>query len=105
MRAVTPLEHLFRARRGLRWTIELLRKAQSGLGEKPDSWMDVIEVEKVLRHTVDQLSKIIRREDWSEEKPRNDRPGADLALKAKLAKVRGAVAKVLKEREDEHSHK
>ena len=101
----TPLQTLAKVHRELWWTIRLLGSVTVRLDGKNASWADCVEVDKVLRAAVEEVGKIIRRETENQQNPRNRRPGSDLALKAQLAKARGAVAEALKVVPDGPSHK
>ena len=105
MMKYTPLQTLNKVHRELWWTIRLLGAAEAQLDFNSDFRIDCGEVEKVLRAMTVEVSRIIRREDLKGENRRNIRPGADLALKAQLAKARGAVAEALKIVPDAPSHK
>lgn len=105
MNAYTPMQTLAKIHRELWWTIRLVGGLTIKVDGKSPIWKDLVEVEKVLRATVEEVGKIIRREQANAENLTNRRPGSDLALKAQLAKVRGAVAEALKVVPDGQSHK
>jgi hypothetical protein len=105
MMKYTPLQTVNKCHRELWWTIRLMGAAEVQLDENSDARMDLGEVEKVLRHAVVELGRIIRAMEAKAPNQRIIRPGADLALKAQLAKARQAVASALEEREDGPSHK
>jgi hypothetical protein len=105
MMKYTPLQTVNKCHRELWWTIRLMGSAEVQLDEKSDARIDLGEVEKVLRAMVLELGRIIRQMEKKDLNRRNIRPGADLALKAQLAKARRVVASVLKESEDGTSHK
>ena len=101
----TPLQTLAKVHRELWWAIRLLGSAQAQLDFNSGFRVDMGEVEKVLRAMTVEVSRIIRREDLKAVNRRNVRPGSDLALKAQLAKARGAVAEALKVVPGGPSHK
>ena len=105
MMKYTPLQTVNKCHRELWWTIRLMGSAQVQLDENSAARIDLGEVEKVLRHACIELGRIIRALEAKDPNQRIRRPGADLALKAQLAKARSVVASVLKEREDGQSHK
>jgi len=105
MMKYTPLQTVNKCHRELWWTIRLMGAAEVQLDEKSDARIDLGEIEKVLRAAVIELGRVIRYMEEKDTNQRIRRPGADLALKAQLAKARSAVASVLKEREDGPSHK
>ena len=89
MMKYTPLQTVNKCHRELWWTIRLLGSAEVQLDEKSNERIDLGEVEKVLRHAVIELGRIIRGMEANDTKHRYLRPGADLALKAQVAKARG----------------
>jgi hypothetical protein len=105
MMKYTPLQTVNKCHRELWWTIRLLGAAEVQLDEQSAERIDLGEIEKVLRHAVVELGRVIRQLEAKDTNRRIRRPGSDLALKAQLAKARQAVASALKEREDGPSHK
>lgn len=105
MMKYTPLQTVNKCHRELWWTIRLMGAAEVQLDEQSDARIDLGEVEKVLRHAVLELGRIIRAMEAKDLNQRNIRPGSDLALKAQLAKARSAVAEALKVVPDRPSHK
>jgi hypothetical protein len=105
MMKYTPLQTVNKCHRELWWTIRLLGAAEVQLDEQSAERADLGECEKVLREVTRELGRIIRVLEEKDTNRRILRPGADLALKAQLAKARNAVASVLKERGDGPSHK
>lgn len=105
MTKYTALQTVNKCHRELWWTIRLMGAAEVQLDETSDARVDLGEVQKVLRHAVLELGRIIRAMEAEATNQRNNRPGSDLALKAQLAKARGAVAAALKVVPDGQSHK
>lgn len=105
MKDETPWQNLLKVHRGLWSMIHLVGAVERQIVGNSKAWADLVDVENVLRHTVGEVALIMKRNAGYLENPRNHRPGEELALKAQLAKARQAVADVLNEREDEHSHK
>jgi hypothetical protein len=105
MMKYTPLQTVNKCHRELWWTIRLMGAAEVQLDEKSDARIDLGEVEKVLRHAVLELGRIIRALEAKDTNQRIRRPGADLALKASVAKATGVAVGALKVVEDGPSHK
>jgi hypothetical protein len=105
MMKYTPVQTVNNCHRQLWRTIGLLKVAEVQLDEQSAARMDLGEVAKVLRHAALELGRISAVMQFNGPNRRSLRPGADLALKAQLAKARNAVASVLKERGDGPSHK
>jgi hypothetical protein len=105
MMKYTPLQTVNKCHRELWWTIRLLGAAEVQLDENSDARMDLGEVEKVLRHAVVELGRIIRALEAKDTNSRIRRPGADLALKAQVAKATHVAVGSLKVDEADQSHK
>jgi hypothetical protein len=97
--------YLYDVRRELMETIQLVKFVHVQLDEKSDTGIDVYEVGKVLRAMVNEVGRIIRAAESKVPNQRNIRPGADLALKAQLAKARWTELSEAEKRQREQSHK
>lgn len=92
MMKYTPLQTVNKCHRELWWTIRLMGSAEVQLDETSDARIDLIEVEKVLRHAVIELGRIIRAMEAKDTNQRNIRQARDFALKASVAKASPIVA-------------
>jgi len=105
MMKYTPLQTVNKCHRELWWTIRLMGSAEVQLDEKSDARIDLGEIEKVLRAAVIELGRVIRAMEEKDTNQRYQRPGADLALKAQIAKARYSELSEAEKREYERSHK
>jgi len=105
MMKYTPLQTVNKCHRELWWTIRLMGSAEVQLDEKSKERIDLGEIEKVLRAMVVELGGVIRTLSEKDTNQRINRPGADLALKAQIAKSTGVAFRAVKLREDGPSHK
>lgn len=87
MKDYTLTQSLSRVHRELYGLIRLLRKLEVEYVGKSASWGDVVEVDKVLTATVEEVGKIIMREKGWKEKSLSLRQAEEFALKAKVAKA------------------
>jgi hypothetical protein len=101
----TPLHTLIKVCHELGWWTNMLSTARIQLDEDSESRIEVYEVQKVLRAMTVELERIIRVEKSKLPNRRNIRPGADLALKAQLAKARWTELSEAEKRQREQSHK
>jgi hypothetical protein len=105
MMKYTPLQTVNKCHRELWLTIRLLGAAVVQLDEQSAERIDLVEVDKVLRAMVFELGRIRRVMESKELKQRILRPGADLALKAQVAKARWTELSEAEKRQREPSHK
>jgi|SRR5215469_7575904 len=105
MMKYTPLQTVNKCHRELWWTIRLMGAAEVQLDEKSDARIDLGEIEKVLRAAVIELGRVIRYMEAQDTNQRIRRPGADLALKAQIAKARYSELSEAEKRKFDASHK
>jgi len=105
MMKYTPLQTVNKCHRELWWTIRLMGSAEVQLDECSNERIDLGEVEKVLRAMVIELGRIIRYMEAKDTNQRINRPGAELALKAQIAKSTGVAFRAVKLSKDGQSHK